>query len=147
MSSIAEQVKQALMEAVGTPVQVLPATVASVDKDKGLCKVVINGTLEKEDVRLRAVEGADGFLVIPKKDSHVLVARLANSDEMYVAMFSEVDKVIIKNTQASLKALLDQFIDELVKMQVLTPVGPGTLSPANIAVLQQVKTKVGLLFE
>lgn len=72
------------------------AKIKEVDPDKRTCKVVAEATTY-DDVLLYSVENADlkGFVMIPKVDSTVLVDRLGGSNELYVVMFSEVDKVMI----------------------------------------------------
>lgn len=78
------------------PLQVFPAVVKEVDEDLRTCTVRVNGNVDFEDVRLYALTDADlkGFCLIPAVDSTVLVARIANSNELFVAMFSVVDKVL-----------------------------------------------------
>lgn len=78
------------------PLQVFPAVVKEVDEDLRTCTVRVNGNVDFEDVRLYALADADlkGFCLIPAVDSTVLVARIANSNELFVAMFSVVDKVL-----------------------------------------------------
>lgn len=91
------------------PVQVFPAVVSSIDEDSRTCTVIFNDNVEYTDVRLYAVVNADmaGFCLVPKQDSMVLVGRIAGSNELYVAMFSEVDKIlgtIADNVEVSVDA-------------------------------------------
>lgn len=73
------------------------ASVKSVDEKKRTCVVADDNELDYEDVLLYAIENADlkGFVTIPAVDSQVLVSRIGSSNELYVAMFSEVDKVML----------------------------------------------------
>lgn len=73
------------------------AKIKSVDADKRLCIVVDHEDMEYEEVLLYSVENVDlkGFVMIPKVDSTVLVSRIGGSNELYVAMFSEVEKVLL----------------------------------------------------
>lgn len=73
------------------------ATVKSVDPDKRTCVVVDGEEMEYDDVLLYAVanEGLKGWVLIPKADSTVLVGRIGGSNELYVAMFSEVDAALL----------------------------------------------------
>lgn len=72
------------------------ATVKSVDEDKRNCMVAIDDA-EFTDVLLYSVENADlkGFVMLPKIDSTVLVSRIGGSNELYVSMFSEIEKVLL----------------------------------------------------
>ncbi|MDE7149610.1 MAG: hypothetical protein K2O01_04285 [Bacteroidales bacterium] len=78
------------------PLQVFAAQVEEVDEKKRTCRVKINDGVSFEDVRLYGLtdEGLKGFCLIPKQDSMVLVSRIDNGNELYVTMFSEVDKVL-----------------------------------------------------
>lgn len=69
--------------------------VSEVNEKTRTCTVVMEG-IPYENVLLYAVENAElnGPVLIPKKDSKVLVRKLAN-DRYFVAMFSEVDKVLL----------------------------------------------------
>lgn len=73
----------------------LYGTVKSVDEKARTCEVQIGGIVY-EDVLLYAVVNDDlpGRVLIPKRDSTVIVARIAASNRLYVTMFSEVEKVI-----------------------------------------------------
>lgn len=78
------------------PTQVFPAVVKEVDEDLRTCTVRINDNVDFEDVRLYAVidDSLSGFCLIPAIDSTVLVARIANGNDLYVVSFSEVDKIL-----------------------------------------------------
>lgn len=69
--------------------------VEEVDERQRTCSVRI-GSILYEGVLLYAVERKElpGRVVIPARDSTVVVARIGASERLYVAMFSEVDKVI-----------------------------------------------------
>lgn len=78
------------------PMQVFPAVVKDVDESLRICTVRVNDEVDFEDVRLYAVvdDSLKGFCLIPAVDSLVLVGRIANSNELFVASFSVVDKVV-----------------------------------------------------
>ncbi len=78
------------------PLQVFAAQVEEVDEKKRTCRVKVNEGVSFEDVRLYGLtdDGLKGFCLIPKRDSMVLVSRIDNGNELYVTMFSEVDKVL-----------------------------------------------------
>lgn len=73
------------------------AEVKSVDADKRTCVVMDDNEMQYDDVLLYCVENADlkGFVMLPKVNSQVLVSRIGASNELYVSMFSEIDKVIL----------------------------------------------------
>lgn len=70
-------------------------TVKCVDEKARTCDVQVGGIIY-EGVLLYAVEKQElrGRALIPKRESTVIVARIDASDRMYVAMFSEIEKVI-----------------------------------------------------
>ncbi|MCM1042371.1 MAG: hypothetical protein NC396_08120 [Bacteroides sp.] len=78
------------------PVQVFPAVVKDVKAEERTCTVRVNDNVDLYGVRLYAVTDnkLKGFCLIPKKGSGVLVARIANGNDLYVAMFSEVEQVL-----------------------------------------------------
>ncbi|MDE5544537.1 MAG: hypothetical protein K2I83_03920 [Bacteroidales bacterium] len=78
------------------PLQVFPAQVKEVDENNRTCTVRVNDNVDLYDVKLYAVTDKDlkGFCLLPAKDSQVLVARIANGNDLYVCMFSVVDKVV-----------------------------------------------------
>ena len=69
--------------------------ISDVDEGVRTCTVVMEG-IPYENVLLHAVENAElkGPVLIPKIGSTVLVERIAN-DRYFVAMFSEVEKVLL----------------------------------------------------
>lgn len=78
------------------PLQVFPAQVKEVDENNRTCTVRVNDNVDLYEVKLYAVTDKDlkGFCLLPAKDSQVLVARIANGNDLYVCMFSVVDKVV-----------------------------------------------------
>lgn len=75
---------------------VIPGTVSAVDEKTRTCTVKI-GNVDYDDVRLYGIvnETKKGFCFIPKIGSHVLAARIESSNELFIALFSEIDKVIL----------------------------------------------------
>ena len=73
--------------------ETFPATVRGVDGDRRTCTVEAE-SVTYDDVLLYAVAdaGRRGFCFLPAVGSIVLVSRLGGSNELYVAMFSEVDE-------------------------------------------------------
>lgn len=78
------------------PMQVFPAQVKKVAEEERTCTVRVNDNVDFFDVKLYAVtdKSLKGFCLIPAIDSTVLVARIANGNDLYVCSFSEVDKVL-----------------------------------------------------
>lgn len=78
------------------PMQVFPAVVKEVDEERRTCTVRVNDNVDFYDVRLYAVTDKElkGFCLLPAVDSQVLVARIANGNELYVCSFSVVEKVL-----------------------------------------------------
>lgn len=72
------------------------ATVTAVDEATRTCTVEAEG-IPYEDVLLHAVAdtGKKGFCFVPAVGSTVLVSRIGGSNELLVAMFSEVDKTLL----------------------------------------------------
>lgn len=72
------------------------ATIESVDEKTRTCTVAIE-EVTFDEVMLYAVadDKLTGFCFIPKIESIVLVSRIAGSNMMFVAMFSQVDKVLL----------------------------------------------------
>lgn len=72
------------------------ASVVSVDEAARTC-VVEAEEVQYEDVLLHAVADSElqGFCFIPAAGSTVLVSRIGGSNELYVAMCSEVDRVLL----------------------------------------------------
>lgn len=116
-----------------------------------------------EDVRLNAVidELESQFTIYPKVGSKVVIARLDDSDSMFVVRHSEIEKVkiaigdqlfemkdgkfSISKGNVSLKSILNDGFNQLTKAVLTTPSGPGKFSPADIAVFNQLKTKTNQL--
>jgi hypothetical protein len=103
------------MEMTGGAEQIFLATVKEVNEDEFTCTVEVNADIKYIDVRLRSIIDPDkkGFCFIPKIESLVQVGRIGNSNELYVAMFSEVDKVLLFS--GSLELTIDQDKVELKK--------------------------------
>lgn len=73
------------------------ATVGSVDPDARTVTATDDNDMTYDDVRLYAVERPElkGSVVLPKVGSRVLLSRIGTSNELYVSMFSEVDRMLL----------------------------------------------------
>jgi hypothetical protein len=132
--------------------------VATVEKnypDKDVIDVRdLSGTLYP-DVRKRAAVGSDkGIIITPAVNSSVIVSRINESDELFVEMFSEVDKVSVftlgkvsvKNQTYSLADAFKDLISAIGKLTVTTGVGPSG-TPINIAEFQVIQQKLNNFLE
>lgn len=131
------------------------ATVESVDESKRTCTVSDDG-VSYEDVLLYAVENASlqGFCLIPRQGSRVIVSRLGGSSELYVSMFSEVDRLLltiqgvsftvtpkgftIVRNGSGLRKTLEKLCEAIGRLTVPTNVGPSGI-PVNKAEFEAIK--------
>lgn len=116
-----------------------------------------------EDVQLNAIIDTleSQFTVYPKVGSKVVIARLDDSDSMFVIRVTEIDKVTIKiNDQlfemidgkfsiktgnVSLKSILNDGFEQLDKAVIMTPSGPGKFSAADKTIFNELKSKTNQL--
>lgn len=131
----------------------------------------VDGTAQIKTVRLKAyMSGDKGIVIKPKKGSFVLIIFLKVNDA-FVAMMDEVDsiqykieggtffmdkdglsadmgkgKYEIKNTQESLKKLLDDLNNAIMQLTVTTGTGPSG-TPINIASFQDIQQRIPKLFK
>lgn len=75
---------------------VFSGTVSAVDEKNRTCSVQVEN-VTYEEVKLYGIVQGDlkGFCFIPKTGSHVLVARIGGSNELFVAMFTEVERAVL----------------------------------------------------
>lgn len=75
---------------------VFSGTVSAVDEKNRTCSVQVED-VTYEEVRLYGIVQGDlkGFCFIPKTGSHVLVARIGGSNELFVVMFTEVERAVL----------------------------------------------------
>lgn len=76
--------------------QVFQGTVKDVNEQEFTCTVREADAVDYFDVRLRAVidENLTGVALVPKVGSYVMVGRIANSNELYIAKPSEISKIV-----------------------------------------------------
>lgn len=153
------EIKKALREALGiNPNLAITATVVSVGDNT--CSIKLVSELVLTDVRLCATisDEPDMMVIKPKVGSEVIVmSQTGKLDGLFIVKVDAVDnitfkkedfeiiidgqtkKVTIKKSTANLGALMDSLIDTIVSAQVITPQGPGTISPATQAQLNNIK--------
>ena len=76
--------------------QVFQCTVKDVNEQEFTCTVREADLVDYFDVRLRAVidQQLTGVALIPKVGSYVMVGRIANSNELFIAKNSEISKIV-----------------------------------------------------
>ena len=116
MTERAEAIKRKLQELFAGYEQVFPVTIKEVNEDDFTCTVVFDGELEYTDVRLRSVidAGKLGFCFIPKVGSMVQVGRIGNSEQLFVALFSEIDKIIFISPEQTTSLLVTEQKIEMI---------------------------------
>lgn len=132
------------------------STVVSVDEKTRTCCVSGDYGLF-EGVSLYAVEdkGKKGWCLFPKVNSTVLVGRIGGTNDLFVAMFSEVDRVVFSCGATSavidgsgfsfnrdgggLRDTLVRLCDAIMALTVPTSVGPSG-TPINMDTFMQIKT-------
>ena len=154
-----------MREALGiNPNLAITATVVSVSENT--CSIKLASELVLTDVRLCATisDEPDMMVIKPKVGSEVIVmSQTGKLDGLFIVKVDAVDnitfkkedfeiiidgatkKVTIKNGTANLVALMDSLIDTIVSAQILTPQGPGTISPATQTQLTNIKTMFNAL--
>ena len=159
------EIKKALREALGiNPNLAITATVVSVNGNT--CSIKLASELVLTDVRLCATisDEPDMMVIKPKVGSEVIaMSQTGKLDGLFIVKVDAVDnitfkkedfeiiidgqtkKVTIKNGTANLGQLMGNLIDTIVSAQILTPQGPGTISPATQTQLTNIKTMFNAL--
>lgn len=94
MSKTADEIARKLKEINHRDNDTMIGIVKSVDADNAVCDVDVDGLLFSE-VQLKSImkSGTKGTKLLPKKDSVVIVERIGKSNELFVAMYSELDSI------------------------------------------------------
>jgi hypothetical protein len=110
--SVTEQIARSLKQITKQPGEMYSTVcvVDSVDVTARTCKAIpVDGKAEIFDVRLQAnLNMALGIVSIPKEGSHIVVTWL-NKEAAYVALTTEIEKVIITCDQAEMILSKDGF--------------------------------------
>ena len=167
-----EKVLQGLRQLSKGPDHVFPAIVKDNHESDDYIDVQdLLGTSFLQVRKRAAIDGKKGIVITPVKESSVLVGRIGGSDQLYMAMCSEIysvkvtlnDQTIIldkdglsmdmgkekfefKNTQESLKKLIDDLNNAIMALTVTTGTGPSG-TPINIASFQQIQQRIPNLFK
>lgn len=164
--SKASELKRALIEAVGANPN-LPINAKVVSIEDNTCSVELAGGLVISDVRLTATINSDSnsFLIVPKTQTDVLImSQTGKLDGLFILKVDvietikyknadlefEIDgatgKVTLKKANANLGGLINNLIDTIIGAQITTiSGGPGTIAPATVTQLQQIKTGFNLI--
>ena len=159
------EIKKALREALGiNPNLAITATVVSVAENT--CSIKLVSELVLTDVRLCATisDEPDMMVIKPKVGSEVIaMSQTGKLDGLFIVKVDAVEnitfkkedfeiivdgttkKVTIKNGTANLGQLMGNLIDTIMSAQIITPQGPGTISPATQAQLTNIKTMFNTL--
>lgn len=110
----AEEIRRKLFGNEINPDTVFMAVVTETDESDFSCTVQVNDMVFYYDVRLRGVVNPDlkGAAFIPKIGSKVLVCRIGGSNELFVAMFTEIDKIIFTNEKMAFTLDQEQVLFE-----------------------------------
>lgn len=139
-------------------VDTFPAKVLSVDKEKGTCKIT-DDEIEYTDVQLSSVIDGNNkkFFVFPKVGSSVLVSPI-NEDlhRLYVEAYSEIESLsivvetvkfqmdaagfLLKKENETLKGLMVDLIEEILKMKFTTNNGP-TINLINAPKFMEIENR------
>lgn len=117
---IAEAIAQLSGTQLADKVYLIEATVDSVDANKRTCDVTpVSGkiTASIPNVRLMATVD-DGFLCLPKTDSHVVVL-MSTYVKPLVVQFSEIDKIILRGGDLKGLVKIEDNVDRLNKIENL----------------------------
>lgn len=162
---VAAEIKKALIELIGAnPNLPITATIISIENDT--CTIKLLSELVLSDVRLRATisDDTDTLLITPKIGSEVIViSQTGKLSGLVVVKIDSVEKInykkgdfefelngstgkiTLKKSGANFGSLINSLIDTISAAQIITPSGPGTISPTTQAQLAQIKTKFNLI--
>lgn len=107
-----EELARAFRKLKQREVDTFPATVVSVDKEKGTC-VVSDGQLEYTGVQLSSVVdgNAKKFFLFPKVKSSVLVSPIMEDlKRLYVEAYSEIESLVLVIESVEFKIDKDGFL-------------------------------------
>lgn len=85
------------------------------DNDDTIDVADLNET-EYLQVRKIATEKTKGFIVTPKVGSFVIISRIANSDDLFVSMFSEIEKIEFNGGENGGLVITPELKKQLEKM-------------------------------
>lgn len=122
----------------------IQATVKSVDINARTCVVSpVDGSADIRNCLLQgAYGGKRGFVLVPRKDSRVIVTFLS-SHQAYIALTSDIEQIQLTGTGESLNKLLIDLIAAIEQLTLSTPAGPsGTPLPPTMQALSNLKQRI-----
>lgn len=128
----------------GEEIYLVQGRVITVDDKARVCTVKpIDGSAEIHNCLLQGAYGyAKGFVLVPKKDSKVIVGFLS-PHEAAVLLTSEIEKIQLTTTSDSLQKLLLDLCAAIEQLTVSTPAGPsGTPLPPTIQAIENLKQRI-----
>lgn len=116
MSERTEAIRRKLQELLAGEETFFPVTVKEVNEDEFTCTVLFDDELEYADVRLRSIIDPEkqGFCFIPTVGSMVQVGRIAKSEQLFVALFSDIDKIIYVSPEQTTSVLVTEQKVEII---------------------------------
>lgn len=119
----------------------------NVDATKRTCDFEpISDIAKREGIRLQSlISESKGFVLIPKEGSDIVVTFL-NKSTGFVSLTSEIEKIHFEAGGEDLKKILNDLIKEIKNAIITTPVGPGSIAPPTIVLLDAVDARINKLF-
>lgn len=163
MADTKRELQEALHRFVGDRVSptMMIGKVGEIDLNTRTCSVKVNGDFTIYDVRMRAaIDGVmEGFVVVPKPNSWVIIGNIDKSDGDYcIVAVSSVYRIDAKvgnksialsssgflvkdEVVGSLKSAIGELIDQ-IKLITVNAAGVPTTTPLNFAAFDVIKLKL-----
>ena len=118
----------------------------NVDETKRTCDFEpIEDIAKREGIRLQSlISESKGFVLIPKEGSDIIVTFL-NKSTGFVSLTSEIEKIHFEAGGEDLKLILNDLIKEIKNAIITTPVGPGSIAPPTIVLLDAIDARFNKL--
>ena len=119
----------------------------NVDETKRTCEFEpIEDIAKREGIRLQSIiSESKGFVLIPKENSDIIVTFL-NRSTGFVSLTSQIEKIHFEAGGEDMKLILNDLIKEIKNAIIITPVGPGTISPPTKVLLDAIDARINKLF-
>lgn len=138
------------------PTVIVPGDVKNIGEDDTVSVELDNGVVET--ARLKSVlKDGNKFIVVPKENSRVQIAKIENRDVYIVIAVEEInriygkigtveieiteDKIILKKGDDSFAKIISDFMDEVNKIVVMYGTTP------NVAAITAIKERLNLMSE
>jgi hypothetical protein len=147
--------------------QNVPMQLAKVTKvETTTCDVLTINEDEIFDIRLRTIDNGntDGMLLKPALQSWVLIADIGSKQHDYIVVaYEKLESVSVKigttkievNTEGvkimrgteSLKTVLNDVLNKVKTLQILTTTGTATVLPSEIPLIEVLKTRLNTILK